>query len=78
VVTRLVESAGTLAAELGALAEHTRGVARGVSNVVFVVGDVGVDGGVISGGAVELRRSAAQCARDRVQSSNRAVADHMS
>ncbi|MGH4001755.1 MAG: ROK family protein, partial [Pseudonocardiaceae bacterium] len=39
-------------AELGALAEHTRGVARGASNVVFVAGDVGVGGGVISGGAV--------------------------
>lgn len=38
--------------ELGALAEHTRGVARGASSVVFVVGDVGVGGGVISGGAV--------------------------
>ncbi|MGQ0775341.1 MAG: ROK family protein [Pseudonocardiales bacterium] len=38
--------------ELGALAEHTRGVARGASNVVFVVGDVGVGGGVISGGTV--------------------------
>ena len=41
-------------AELGALAEHTRGVARGASNVVFVVGDVGVGGGVISDG-VALR-----------------------
>lgn len=38
-------------AELGALAEHTRGVARGASDVVFVAGDVGVGGGVISGGA---------------------------
>lgn len=38
--------------ELGALAEHTRGVARGASNVVFVAGDVVVGCGVISGGAV--------------------------
>ena len=37
-------------AELGALAEQTRGVARGVSDVVFVAGDVGVGGGVILGG----------------------------
>jgi predicted NBD/HSP70 family sugar kinase len=38
-------------AELGALAEHTRGVARSASDIVFVVGDIGVGGGVISGGA---------------------------
>lgn len=38
-------------AELGALAEHTRGVARGSGHVVFVAGDVGVGGGVISLGA---------------------------
>lgn len=38
-------------AELGALAEHTRGAARGVSDLVFVAGDVGVGAGVISGGA---------------------------
>lgn len=37
-------------AELGALAEHHRGVARGAADLVFVVGDVGVGGGVISGG----------------------------
>jgi predicted NBD/HSP70 family sugar kinase len=37
-------------AELGALAEQTRGVARGVADVVFVAGDVGVGGGVILGG----------------------------
>lgn len=37
-------------AELGALAELTRGVARGVSDVVFVAGDIGVGGGVISSG----------------------------
>jgi predicted NBD/HSP70 family sugar kinase len=38
-------------AELGALAEHTRGIARGVSDVVFLAADVGVGGGVISSGA---------------------------
>jgi predicted NBD/HSP70 family sugar kinase len=38
-------------AELGALAEHTRGVASGVADLVFVAGDVGVGAGVISGGA---------------------------
>lgn len=38
-------------AELGALAEHTRGVALGASNVVFVECDMGVGGGVISDGA---------------------------
>jgi predicted NBD/HSP70 family sugar kinase len=43
-----VEVAGD--AELGALAEHTRGIARGASDAVFVAGDVGVGGGVISGG----------------------------
>ncbi|WP_028925667.1 ROK family transcriptional regulator [Pseudonocardia acaciae] len=37
-------------AELGALAEHTRGVATEVSDLVFVAGDVGVGAGVISGG----------------------------
>jgi predicted NBD/HSP70 family sugar kinase len=37
-------------AEVGALAELTRGVARGASDVVFVAGDVGVGGGVISSG----------------------------
>lgn len=36
--------------ELGALAELTRGVARGVSDVIFVAGDAGVGGGVILGG----------------------------
>jgi predicted NBD/HSP70 family sugar kinase len=40
-------------ADLGALAEHTRGVARGVGDVVFVAGDVGVGGGVISGGVAQ-------------------------
>ena len=38
-------------AELGALAEHARGVARGASDVVYVAGAVGVGGGVISDGS---------------------------
>lgn len=38
-------------AELGALAERARGVARGASDIVFIAGDVGVGGGVITGGA---------------------------
>jgi predicted NBD/HSP70 family sugar kinase len=37
-------------ADLGVLAEHTRGVAVGYDNVVFVMGDVGLGGGVIAGG----------------------------
>lgn len=37
-------------AELGALAEHLRGVARGAADVVYVTADVGVGGGVISSG----------------------------
>ncbi|MFL6144053.1 MAG: ROK family protein [Labedaea sp.] len=37
-------------AELGALAEHLRGVARDSSDSVYVSADVGVGGGVISGG----------------------------
>jgi predicted NBD/HSP70 family sugar kinase len=36
--------------DLGALAEHQRGVARGVDDVVFVEGEVGVGCGVIIGG----------------------------
>ena len=36
--------------DLGALAEHLRGVARGVDDLVFVEGEVGVGCGVIIGG----------------------------
>jgi predicted NBD/HSP70 family sugar kinase len=36
--------------DLGALAEHQRGVARGVDDLVFVEGEVGVGCGVIIGG----------------------------
>lgn len=38
-------------AELGALAEHLRGVARGSADAVYVSADVGVGGGVISDGS---------------------------
>ena len=38
-------------AELGALAEHLRGTARGSSDAVYVSADVGVGGGVISSGS---------------------------
>jgi predicted NBD/HSP70 family sugar kinase len=38
-------------AELGAVAEHLRGVARGLSDAVYVSADVGVGGGVIAGGS---------------------------
>ncbi len=34
--------------DVGALAEHSRGIAKGVSDVVFLAADVGVGGGVIS------------------------------
>src|SRR5215217_6093409 len=37
-------------AELGAVAEHTRGIARGTSDSVYVSADVGVGGGVIADG----------------------------
>jgi predicted NBD/HSP70 family sugar kinase len=36
--------------DVGALAEHLRGAGRGVSDMVFVAGEVGVGGGVIVGG----------------------------
>jgi len=38
-------------AELGALAEHLRGAARGSQDAVYVTADVGVGGGVISDGS---------------------------
>ncbi|WP_245607010.1 ROK family protein [Pseudonocardia spinosispora] len=38
-------------AELGALAEHTRGIARDANDLLFVECDFGVGGGVISGGS---------------------------
>ena len=37
-------------ADVGALAEHLRGVARGSDHLVFIAGDVGVGGGVIVAG----------------------------
>jgi predicted NBD/HSP70 family sugar kinase len=37
-------------ADLGALAEHTRGAAAGHANVVYLAGNVGVGGGIIVGG----------------------------
>ncbi len=37
-------------ADLGVLAEHRRGCARGIDDVVFVAGEVGVGGGFIVGG----------------------------
>jgi len=36
--------------DLGALAEHRRGAARGVDDVVFVAGETGIGGGFIVGG----------------------------
>jgi predicted NBD/HSP70 family sugar kinase len=36
--------------DLGALAENTRGAAAGLANVLYVSGEVGVGGGIISGG----------------------------
>jgi predicted NBD/HSP70 family sugar kinase len=36
--------------DVGALAEHLRGAGRGVSDMVFVAGEVGIGGGVIVGG----------------------------
>jgi predicted NBD/HSP70 family sugar kinase len=37
-------------ADLGVLAEHRRGVARGVDNVLYISGEVGVGGGLLVGG----------------------------
>jgi predicted NBD/HSP70 family sugar kinase len=37
-------------ADLGALAEHLRGAAVGVDDVIFVFGEVGLGGGVLAGG----------------------------
>jgi predicted NBD/HSP70 family sugar kinase len=37
-------------ADLGALAEHMRGAVTGQADVVFLIGDVGLGGGVIAGG----------------------------
>lgn len=37
-------------ASLGALAEHTRGAAIGVSNLLYVYGEVGVGGGIVADG----------------------------
>jgi predicted NBD/HSP70 family sugar kinase len=37
-------------ADLAALAEHTRGVAVGIDNVIYLHGDAGVGGGIIAGG----------------------------
>jgi predicted NBD/HSP70 family sugar kinase len=36
--------------DLGAMAEHLRGAARGLSDVVYISGEVGVGGGIIIGG----------------------------
>lgn len=36
--------------DLGARAEHLRGVARGLTDVVYIAGEVGIGGGVIAGG----------------------------
>lgn len=37
-------------AEVAALAEHTRGVAVGVNNLIYLHGDAGISGGIIAGG----------------------------
>ena len=37
-------------ADLSALAEHTRGAAAGLSNVIYLYGDVGIGAGIISDG----------------------------
>jgi predicted NBD/HSP70 family sugar kinase len=38
-------------ANLGALAEHQRGAARGMDNVIYISGSVGIGGGIIADGA---------------------------
>ncbi|WP_141012605.1 ROK family transcriptional regulator [Nocardioides sambongensis] len=38
-------------ADLGALAEHRRGVGEGVDDIIYISGNVGVGAGVITGGA---------------------------
>jgi len=40
------------AADLGALAEHTRGAAVDSGNVIYISGEVGIGGGVVLGGAL--------------------------
>jgi predicted NBD/HSP70 family sugar kinase len=42
------------AADLAALAEHTRGAAADSDNVIFLHGDVGIGGGIIAGGRLVL------------------------
>jgi predicted NBD/HSP70 family sugar kinase len=42
------------AADLAALAEHTRGAAVDSDNVIFLHGDVGIGGGIIAGGRLVL------------------------
>ena len=37
-------------ADLAALGEHTRGVAVGIDNVIYLHGDAGIGGGIIAGG----------------------------
>ncbi|MGH8878091.1 MAG: ROK family protein, partial [Stackebrandtia sp.] len=37
-------------ADVSALAEHTRGAAKGLSNVIYLYGDVGIGAGIITGG----------------------------
>jgi predicted NBD/HSP70 family sugar kinase len=39
-------------ADLGALAEHTRGAAVGYDNVIYLHGDIGIGGGIIAGGSL--------------------------
>lgn len=44
-------------ADLGALAEHLRGVGRGVDDLVYISGEVGVGAGIIAGGTPVSGRS---------------------